>query len=171
MCTFSCVEASEVSCSVDDNTLHRHVEAQVKALEAVCLEDLGDAVSKTGELPLCGALADVGGQPRSGKVQRVDKAERCGSSCAARSQVTSKVAPELRSLIHATEEYLLVLVFEGEVQGLGGEVTDDVGQVASPERDEALLLWDSDHTVNDPLVLHLGGDLFAGMLHLFRDER
>lgn len=166
LCTFCCVKASEVSCSVDDDALHRHVEPEVKTLEAIGFVDLANAVSKTAELPLCWALADVGGQPRPGKVEWVDEAEGGGPSSTARRQVPGKVTPELCPLIHATEEDLLVLVFEGEVQGLGGEVTDHVGQIASPEGQKALLLRDSNNTVHNAFVLHISCDLFAGMLHL-----
>lgn len=35
-------------------------------------------------------------------------------------------------------EHRLVGVTEGEVQSLGGEVTDNVGSVTSPERDNTL---------------------------------
>ena len=164
--TFGCVEAPEVGRPVDDDALNRHVEAEVKTPDAVGLEDFGEAVAETGELPLRRALTDVGGESRPGEVQRVDEAERGGPGCAAGRQVTGEVAPELCFLIHSTEEDLLVLVLEGEVEGLGGEVTDHVGQVASPEGNEALLLWDPDHTVHDAFVLHLCGDLSAGMLDL-----
>lgn len=68
--------------------------------------------------------------------------------------------------IHASQEDLLVLVFEGEVQGLSGEVPDHVGQVTPPEREKALLLGDSHDTINDAFVLLLCTDLFAGMLDL-----
>ncbi len=166
MRTFSCVEASKVGRSVDDDTLHWHVESEVKTLDAIGFEDFGEAVSKTGELSLRRALADVGGESCSGEVEGIHEAERSGTSGTARCEVTSEVTPELCFLIHTTEEDLLVLVFEGEVEGLGGEVTDHVGQVASPEGKEALFLWDPDHTVYDSLVLHLCGDLFAGMLDL-----
>lgn len=36
-------------------------------------------------------------------------------------------------------EHLLELVAESEVQGLGGEVTDDVGSVATPQGEGALI--------------------------------
>lgn len=166
MHTFSCVEASEVGRSVDDNTLNRHVESEVKTPEAIGFEDFGDAVSKAGELSLSCALTNVSSEPCSGEVKRVDEAERSRTSGAAGCQVAGEVTPELCFLIHSTEEDLLVLVFEGEVESLGGEVTDHIGQVASPEGKKTLFLWDSDHTVNDSLVLCFCGDLFAGMLDL-----
>lgn len=75
MRTFSCVEASKVGRSVDDNTLHWHVESEVKTSEAIGFEDLGEAVSKTGELSLRCAFADVGSESGSGEVKRIDEAE------------------------------------------------------------------------------------------------
>lgn len=164
--TFGCVEAAKVGRPVDDDALHRHVEAEVETLEAVGPVDLADAVAQAGELPLSIALADVGGEPRPGEVQRVDEAERGGAGGATGGQVAGKVAPELCLLVHAAQEDLLVFVLEGEVEGLGGEVADDVGQVAPPEGHEALLLGDPHHTVHDSLVLFVHGDLFAGMLDL-----
>ena len=63
-------------------------------------------------------------------------------------------------------EDLLVVVLEGEVQGLGGEVTNHVGQVASPEGSEALLLDDSLEAVADAVVSVLGLDGLRSVLHL-----
>ena len=72
-------------------------------------------------------------------------------------------------LVHAVQEHVLVLVLEGEVEGLGGEVADDVGQVAPPEGDEALLFGDAYDAVHDALVLLVGSDLLADMLDLKRE--
>ena len=131
--TFGCVEASEVSGSVDDDALHGHVESEVKPLDAIGFEDFGDAVSKAGEFPLRGTLADVGGESCPGEVERIHEAEgRCTSGAAGR-EITGEVPPELCLLVHAAEEDLLVLVFESKVKGLRGEVPNDVGQVAPPE--------------------------------------
>ena len=41
---------------------------------------------------------------------------------------------------------------EGKVQGLGGEVTDDVGGVSSPEGEETLIFVGTSETVNNTLV-------------------
>ena len=46
----------------------------------------------------------------------------------------------------------LVGVLEGEVQCLGCEVADDVGQVSAPERSEALLLGHTNQHIHDALV-------------------
>jgi hypothetical protein len=52
-------------------------------------------------------------------------------------------------LVDAPKEDLFVLVLEGEVQGLGGEVPDDVGEVTTPEREEALLFRDANKGIDD----------------------
>ena len=41
---------------------------------------------------------------------------------------------------------------EGKVQGLGGEVTDDIGSVSSPERNETLIAVGAGEAVDDTLV-------------------
>lgn len=112
------------------------------------------------------AFADVSSQTCSGKVEGVDKTEGGGSGGATGRQVTCEVSPELRTLVHAVEENLLVLVLESKVEGLSGEVSDDVGQIPSPKREEALLFGDTDDAVDDALVLLVGCNLFAGMLYL-----
>lgn len=165
--TLGSIVDSEVGSSVDNDALDRDAESLVEALQAIRLEDLGETVTQTLELTLGGTLAHISSQPGSSKVQRVDKAEGGGPSCSTGSQVTSKIAPELLMPVHAPQEDLLVLVLEGEVESLGGEVTDHVGQVTPPEGEEALLLGDSHHTINDPFVLLLSTDLFAGMLDLW----
>jgi hypothetical protein len=57
-------------------------------------------------------------------------------------------------------EDFLVDILEGEVEGLGGEVSDYVGSVTSPEGSEALLFVDALEAVADTSVLlHVGGGL------------
>lgn len=51
-------------------------------------------------------------------------------------------------LVNAAQEDLLVLVFEGKVEGLGREVTDDVGHVTTPVGEDALLFGDADEAVD-----------------------
>jgi len=162
--TLGCVINAKVGCSVDYDALHGHTEALVQALEAVRLEDRHQAVSEATEFTLPG-LAHVGSKTRSGEVKGVDEAEGGGSSSTTGGQVAGEVSPEL-PLVNAVEEDLLVLILERKVESLGGEVSDDVRQVASPERDEALFLGDTNDAVHDALVLVGSRDLFAGMLYL-----
>lgn len=117
-------------------------------------------------MTLSSSFANISSQTRSGKVERVDKTQRCGSSSATRCQVASEVSPELCALVYAVKENLLVLVLESKVEGLSREVSDDVGQISSPERDEALLFRYTDNAVNDALVLLVNCNLLACMLYL-----
>jgi hypothetical protein len=50
-------------------------------------------------------------------------------------------------------EHGLVGVTEGKVESLGREVTDDVGSVSSPERDNTLSGSGTTEAVNDTVVL------------------
>ena len=52
------------------------------------------------------------------------------------------------------------------MESLGGEVSDDIGQVTVPEGQDSLLLGDTNHAVCNALVLLMCGDVLAGMLHL-----
>jgi hypothetical protein len=87
--------------------------------------------------------------PGTGEIKGIDEAEGGGSSSTARGQVAGKVSPELGLLVNTAKEDLLVLVLEGEVEGLGGEVPDDVGEVTTPEAGETLFLGDTNEAVND----------------------
>ena len=50
-------------------------------------------------------------------------------------------------------EHGLVGITEGEVQGLGGEVTDDVGSVSTPQRGDTLGGRGSAEALHDTIVL------------------
>jgi len=45
------------------------------------------------------------------------------------------------------------LISEGKVEGLSGEISDDIGQITSPEGLEALLFGDSGEDIDDASVL------------------
>lgn len=160
------VVETEVWGTVDNDALHGHTEASVETDQAIGLEDLADAVSEAGELTLALAFADVGGETGSGEVERVHEAQGGGSGGTARRQVTGEVAPELGVLVYATEEHLLVLVFESEIEGLCGEVPDDVGEVTTPEWEQSLLLGNADEGVYDTFVTLVLGNLLADVLYL-----
>lgn len=164
--TLCCVVDAKVCSSVDDNALHWHIEALVQTFKAIRLEDLRQAVSQALELTPLSRFTNISGKSRSGKVEGVDKTQRGGPCGASGCQVTCKVSPELCALVHSIQENLLVLVLKSKVEGLRGEVSDDIGQVSSPEWNKALLFGDTDNTVDDALVLLVNWDLFAGMLNL-----
>lgn len=150
--------------TVHNDTTDRDTEALVQALGTVGLVDGGDAVGQT-RVHTGLAHADIGGQTRTGEVERVHEEQRGGAGSAARGKVAEEESPEL-VLLDAVHEELLVLVLEGEVQGLGREVTDDIGQVTAPERAETLFLGHADEAVHDALVLVFRLDLRGSSLHL-----
>jgi hypothetical protein len=51
--------------------------------------------------------------------------------------------------MHNLRAFSFVLVLEGEVERLSWEVSDDIGQVTTPESEESLLLGNSDKAVNN----------------------
>jgi hypothetical protein len=57
-------------------------------------------------------------------------------------------------------ENLLVGILECEVESLSGEVSDDVGQVSSPEGKETLLSVNSLDAINDTLVFVFLSNMF-----------
>ena len=65
--------------------------------------------------------------PGTAVVERVDECERKGSSNTTRQDVLAELLI-LRSVLGSLEQGLNG-VLESKVQGLGGEVTDDVGHV------------------------------------------
>ena len=79
-----------------------------------------------------------------------------------------KRKPFIGNFSHLGEK-LLDVVLEGEVEGLGGEVTDAVGDVSAPEGTEALLRVHAGEAVADAGVAgDLPGDnLGVGILGLY----
>lgn len=145
----SCVVATEVGSAVDDDTLNGHAEATVQSNDAVGLDGLLDAVNQAVVLAVSSSFADISTQAGTSVIQRIDEAKRSGSSSTTGSQVSDEVAPELCLLVNAAQEDLFVDILEGEVKGLGREISDDVGQVTTPEGAEALFLWNTDEAIDD----------------------
>uniref|UniRef100_A0A182MJX6 Vesicle transport protein GOT1B n=1 Tax=Anopheles culicifacies TaxID=139723 RepID=A0A182MJX6_9DIPT len=104
--------------------------------------------------------------PGTGEVERVDEAQRGSAGHTTGGQVTDEVAHELGVLVHTTQEHLLVLVLEGEVEGLRREVTDDVGEITAPEGTEALLARDTHEAIDHALVAVGLCDLLRDVLNL-----
>lgn len=165
--TTSSVVETEVGSTVDDDTLDRYTETTVQTDEAVRLIDLGKTVAQTLELTLSSALlTDISCQTGTGEIKRVDEAQRGGTGQTTGGQVTDEVAHELGVLVDATEEDLLVLVLEGEVQCLCREVPDDVGHVTTPVGTKALLPGNAHEAVDHTLVAVGLGDLLGDVLDL-----
>lgn len=147
--TASCVVATEVGSTVDDDTLNGHAESTVQSNDAIGLHGFLETVNQAVVHAVSCSLADISTQASTGVIQWVDEAERCGSSSTTGSQVADEVTPELRLLVNTAQEDLFVDILEGEVEGLSREVSDDIGQVTAPESSESLLLWNTDEAIDD----------------------
>jgi len=166
--TLGGIEEAEVRGTIDNNTLNGYGETTVESDNTIRLGDLSQTIQKTVEFSLS-TLADIGTETCSGEIKRIYQTERCGSGSSTGCQVTGKVAPELCLLVNSTEEDLLILVLEGEVQSLSREVPDHIGEISSPESREPLFLGDTNETINDTLVLVLLGNLLGCCLNLEKE--
>lgn len=159
------IEHSEVSGSVDDDSLHGDEESSVESNWSVRLDDLDKAVSESLEFTVVG-LSDISGKTGTGEVEWVDEAEGGGSSSSSGSQVSGEELPEILLLVKSLQKDVLVGILEGEVQSLSWEVPDDVGEISSPEGSDSLLLWHTDKDVHDSLVALVSGDGLGSILDL-----
>lgn len=148
---------TEVGTTEGEDTNSRDTKAVVERENTTgALGGLDKAVNEAVELLL--ALTDIGGKAGTGVVKGVDKAEGTNTGKTTRGNVDHEELVEVL-LGGVLGEDGLDGVLEGKVKGLGGEVTDDVHTVASPEGLEALLLEDTGEGVTDGGVTgHLTAD-------------
>jgi len=159
---------SEESSSVHDNTNNRDTESSVQTGETITLVDLGETVHDTIELSVSSRFSDIGSKSSSGKIKRIDEHQRGGTSSSSGSQVTGEEPPEFSLRVEGAQ-VLLESILEGKVQSLSGEISDNIGQVSSPEGSETLVLSDSGETVQHSLVLIFRLDLGGSGLDLQQD--
>lgn len=151
------VVETEISTTVNDDTSDRDTETLVEGEEATLLHGLRDAVNETIELTVS-TLANVSTKAGTGEVEGINDKEGGGAGKTAGSHVATEPGPEL-GLHVVLREDRLEEILEGEVEGLGREITYDVGQVATPESTNALLLGHAHEAVHDTGVT---GDLAGG---------
>jgi len=139
--SFASVEHTEVGGTVGNDSNDGDTETTVESLRAIGGSDLLEAVNQTSELTLSTG-SNISGKTGSCKIEWVDEAQRGGTSCSTGGAVSNE---ELDGFLLGVVwvEDLLVSIFASKVKCLGGEVPDDVGHVASPERGESLFLQDS----------------------------
>lgn len=162
--SFTSVEATKVGSSVEDDTNNWDSESSVKSIHAIWGSDLGKAVYESWEFSV-GSFSDIWGESCSCEIKGIDKQEWRGTSSSSGSHITYEEFSWVGLGIEGAEPFL-VCILEGEVEGLGGEISDDIGQVTSPEWSETLFTIDSREAIADTLVLVLGGDRFWSVLHL-----
>lgn len=162
--SLSSIEETEVGSSVEEDTNDGDLETLVESTSAVLLGDLFEAIDEPVELSVSSA-SDVSSQSGSGEVEWVHNAKRSRTSHTSRHAVSDEELAWFGLWVEWAED-LLVGVLEGEVEGLSWEVSDDVGQVSSPERGSSLLGLHSSEAVADTLVLVLWSDGGRGVLDL-----
>jgi hypothetical protein len=161
---------TEVKTTVHDDTNNRRNEAAVKTGNTVRSQgltvDVHEAVELTSSTANLCRLRIVR-ETRTSVVEGVDKQKGRGTSCTTGCNVARKPLPVALVLLEAEQGLEVVLCnggqtglqsvaatsrTEGEVERLGGEVTDNVGGVATPERDKAFILVGAAEAVGDTLV-------------------
>ena len=159
------IKETEVNSTVGDDTNNGNTDTVVQSSHTSRGDGLFDAVGKAVELLL--STSDIGGETCTSVVKGVNDGEGSGSSKTTRGHVDSEELGKLGVLVCLGEEGLNS-VLEGEVEGLGGEITDDVGEVSTPEGANALLAGYTGEAVNDAGVTgDLSGDNFGvGILGL-----
>lgn len=145
----SSIVATEVSSTINDDTLYWNAEATVQSNNTIRFHCLLDTINETSVLTVSISFANISTQTSTSVIQWIDKAKWSGSGSTTRSQVSEEVAPELCLLINTAQEDLFVDILEGEVESLGWEISDDISQITTPESSKALFLWDTDEAVND----------------------
>lgn len=164
---------SEVETTVDDNSENGGTETTVETGETVGGEGLAVDIHESVELALTGTLGGLGvvGKTGTGVVQGVDEEEGSGTSGLGYLLAWSKRAEIFQRGTYTTGgkvthhplgvsitvllegEHGLVGVTEGKVKSLGGEVTDDVGSVSTPEGNDTLSGGGALEAVTDTVVL------------------
>jgi len=128
---FESIVKTEVKTSVDEDTNTGDNETSVKTTNTVRGKSLLVDVNET--IVLSGTILGFGVVSKSSTsvIQRVDDGQGHGTSETTGSDVSGEF-DGVRG-IFAGGEKSFDLSFEGEVQGLGWEISDNIGQVTSPE--------------------------------------
>lgn len=125
------IEDTEVAGAVGNNTNDGDTETTVKSSDTIGTSGLGEAVDEASELTGI-AGTDISGEAGTSEIEGVDDAKGSSTGSTTGGHVTHEELEGFLLLVVGVED-LLVQVLEGEVKGLGGEISHDVGQVTAPE--------------------------------------
>jgi len=159
------IEETKVYSTVWDDSYNRNSDSVVKGSDTSGGNGLLDTVGKTGELGLSSSY--IRGKTGTGVIQWVDDAKGSGSSQTSRGHVDQKEFSKFFILI-GFREHSLDGILEGKVEGLGREISNDIGSISTPEGLDSLLTGYTGETVDDTgVTLDLPGDDFrVGILGL-----
>jgi len=159
---------TKVHTTVDEDTDARDDEASVDTGNTVGGEGLLVDIDETVVLSLTGGRLVVVGQSGTGKVERVDDGERERTSKTTGCDVDGELLP-LWGILGAGE-HSLDAILEGKVECLGWEVSEDVGQVTSPEGDDTFGLEGSGGAVDDAGVWLVESALLDHLILVLDEE-
>jgi len=166
---FEGVVKTEVKTSVDEDTDAGDDETSVETSNTVGSKSLLVDIDETVVLSFTVFTFGVVGKSGSGEVQRVDNSQTQGTSKTTRGDVSGKFLPLWGGFWGGKSG--LDGVFEGKVQSLGWEVSEDVSQVTPPEWGntfggqsslgaiEDARVWLVESTLLDHLILILNEEL------------
>merc|ERR1712054_40737 len=141
---------TEVYSAVRDDTNNRHSETVVKGKGSLgSLGGLHEAIQQTVEIT--GSRADIRCKTGTSVIEGVDNGQATSSRETTRCHLDEEELTELLFGVVARED-LLDDVLEGKVEGLGRDISDNVGQVTTPESSDTLLAGHTGEAVNDTSV-------------------
>jgi len=163
-----CIVKTEVKTSVDEDTDARDGETSVETGDTVGGKGLLVDIDETVELSLTVLALSVVGESGSGEVKRVDNGEGQGTGKTTGSDVGGELDGGAGVLAGGEES--LDLSLEGEVQSLGGEVSEDVGKVSSPEGTDTFGSHGALGAVDDASVSAIEGALLDHLILVLDEE-
>mmetsp|Transcript_18020 Transcript_18020/g.25403 ORF Transcript_18020/g.25403 Transcript_18020/m.25403 type:complete len:352 (+) Transcript_18020:29-1084(+) len=140
------IEETEVDSTVRDDTNNRNSNTVVKTSNTRTGNGLLQTVNKTVELFLSGS--DIRGKTGTGIIERVNDHEGTGTGKTTGGHVDGEEFSEFGLLV-GLGEHGLDGILEGEVESLCREITDDVGQVTTPESLNTLFGGNTGEAVNN----------------------
>ena len=135
---------TKVETTVDEDTDKGDVETTVETLDTIALEGLLVNIEESIELTLAIALGglEIIGKTSTGVVERVHEGKGTSTSKTATGNVLGKLQGIGIILCNLEGGDGLNLALEGKVESLGGEVSEAVGEVGSPEGSKTLVSHD-----------------------------
>lgn len=91
------------------------------------------------ELSITGSLTHINTKSSSGEIEGVDKDHRRRTSQTTGKEITQEPLSGFSVLIVGIEGFVIE-VLESEVEGLSGEISDDISPVTSPESEKTFFL-------------------------------
>jgi len=163
--SLSGIVTTEIAGSVSDDTKDGDTETLIETLNTINSSDLVDTIDETVELSISGTSTNISSKSSSGEIEGVYEHQRSSASSTTRGEVTEEELPEFSLGVIGAED-LLISVLEGKVQGLSGEISDNVSEITSPESRYTFFLRDSDQNIHNTLVSLVASKLGISSLSL-----